>query len=124
MQNLTPGNTIHGIYSKNFREEWTQEEKDFYNNTLTWYEENYNLEPADEIALDRFLVNSIKAMRADSVGMDYAIQQKVSLRSFEEVAIRQAETLGINRKYRLSKQNTENPTNVDLNYLFDLGEES
>lgn len=123
MQNLTPGNKIHGIYSRNFREEWTEEEKDFYNNTLAWYQENYALEPADEIALDRFLVNSIKAMRVDSVGMDYAIKQKVSLRSFEEVAIRQAETLGINRKYRLSRGNVENPTGMNLSALFDFGGE-
>ncbi|MGE7864910.1 HGGxSTG domain-containing protein [Bacillus paramycoides] len=120
-ENLAKGRQpIHGIYSKKFLDEWTQEEKDFYHNTLEWYKEKYDLEPLDEVALDRFLVNSIKAMRVDSVGMNYAINLRVSLVDFEGKAIRQAETLGLNRKYRKSKENADNPSNVNVyNSLFD-----
>lgn len=121
--NLKKGHerTIHGIYSRKFLEEWTEEEQAFYDNTWSYYKENYDLEPVDEVALDRFLINSIKAMRVDSVGMNYATNLKVSLVDFEGKAIRQAETLGLNRKYRKSRDNTDNPNEVNLNALFDMG---
>ncbi|PEM89649.1 hypothetical protein CN558_04605 [Bacillus wiedmannii] len=121
--NLKKGHerTIHGIYSRKFLEEWTEEEQAFYDNTWSYYKENYDLEPLDEVALDRFLVNSIKAMRFDSVGMQYAINKKASSVDFEGTAIRQAETLGLNRKYRKSRDNTDNPNEVNLNALFDMG---
>ncbi len=121
--NLKKGHerTIHGIYSRKFLEEWTEEEQAFYDNTWSYYKENYDLEPLDEVALDRFLVNSIKAMRVDSVGMNYATNLKVSIVDFEGKAIRQAETLGLNRKYRKSRDNTDNPNELNLNALFDMG---
>ncbi|PEC20598.1 HGGxSTG domain-containing protein [Bacillus cereus] len=119
--NLKKGHekTIHGIYSRRFLEEWTEEEQAFYDNTWSYYKENYDLEPLDEVALDRFLINSIKAMRVDSVGMNYATNLKVSLVDFEGKAIRQAETLGLNRKYRKSRDNTDNPNEVNYAVLFD-----
>ncbi|EJQ53521.1 hypothetical protein IEQ_01019 [Bacillus cereus BAG6X1-2] len=119
--NLKKGHerTIHGIYSRKFLEEWTEEEQAFYDNTWSYYKGNYDLEPLDEVALDRFLVNSIKAMRVDSVGMNYATNLRVSLVDFEGKAIRQAETLGLNRKYRKSRDNTENPNEVNYAILFD-----
>ncbi|MGH0443665.1 HGGxSTG domain-containing protein [Bacillus mycoides] len=119
--NLKKGHdsTIHGIYSRKFLEEWTLEEQAFYDHTWSYYKENYDLEPLDEVALDRFLINSIKAMRVDSVGMNYATNLKVSLVDFEGKAIRQAETLGLNRKYRKSRDNTENPNEVNYAILFD-----
>jgi len=119
--NLKKGHekTIHGIYSRNFLEEWTEEERAFYDNTWIYYKENYDLEPLDEVALDRFLINSIKAMRVDSVGMNYATNLKVSLVDFEGKAIRQAETLGLNRKYRKSRDNSDNPSGVNYSLLFD-----
>ncbi|MES9699860.1 HGGxSTG domain-containing protein [Bacillus sp. JJ927] len=123
--NLKKGHekTIHGIYSRKFLEEWTPEEQTFYDNTWIYYKENYDLEPLDEVALDRFLINSIKAMRVDSVGMNYATNLKVSLVDFEGKAIRQAETLGLNRKYRKSRDNSDNPSGVNLiNTLFDIGD--
>ncbi|WP_377866425.1 HGGxSTG domain-containing protein [Bacillus sp. R86525] len=122
--NLKTGHerTIHGIYSRKFLEEWTEEEQAFYDNTWSYYKENYDLEPLDEVALDRFLINSIKAMRVDSVGMNYAINLKVSLVDFEGKAIRQAETLGLNRKYRKSRHNSDNPNEVNLLSLFDIDE--
>ncbi|PET97840.1 hypothetical protein CN527_18505 [Bacillus cereus] len=122
--NLKKGHekTIHGIYSRKFLEEWTEEEQAFYDNTWSYYKENYDLEPLDEVALDRFLVNSIKAMRVDSVGMNYATNLKVSLVDFEGKAIRQAETLGLNRKYRKSRDNSDNPNEVSILSLFDIDE--
>lgn len=122
--NLKKGHekTIHGIYSRKFLEEWTEEEQAFYDNTWSYYKENYDLEPLDEVALDRFLINSIKAMRVDSVGMNYATNLKVSLVDFEGKAIRQAETLGLNRKYRKSRDNSDNPNEVNILSLFDIDE--
>ncbi|PEA21235.1 hypothetical protein CON40_10730 [Bacillus cereus] len=119
--NLKKGHerTIHGIYSRKFLEEWTEEEQAFYDNTWSYYKENYDLEPLDEVALDRFLINSIKAMRVDSVGMNYATNLRVSLVDFEGKAIRQAETLGLNRKYRKSRDNSDNPNEVNYAFLFD-----
>jgi len=122
-ENLEKGRKpIHGIYSAKFLEEWTQEEEDFYNNTMQYYKDSYELEPLDEIQLDRLLINSIKAMRVDSVGMNYAINLKVSLADFEGKAIRLGETLGLNRKYRKSRENSDNPNTFNLNSLFDMGE--
>ncbi|MGG0454683.1 HGGxSTG domain-containing protein [Bacillus mycoides] len=119
--NLKKGHekTIHGIYSRKFLEEWTEEEQAFYDNTWIYYKENYDLEPLDEVALDRFLINSIKAMRVDSVGMNYATNLKVSLVDFEGKATRQAETLGLNRKYRKSRDNSDNPSGFNYAVLFD-----
>lgn len=69
--------------------------------------------------LDRYLVAMIKTRRVDSVGMDYALNRKVSHINFDQEAIRMAQELGLSRRYRLSKGNSENKSEVDLSVLFD-----
>ncbi|VXC60589.1 conserved hypothetical protein [Bacillus mycoides] len=119
LKNLTPGNYIHGIYKKTFREEWTPEERAYYNDFMSHYREEYQLSKMDEDMLDRYLVAMIKTRRVDSVGMKYAINRPASMLNFDQEAIRMAQELGLSRRYRLSKGNSENKTDVNWNLLFD-----
>lgn len=69
--------------------------------------------------LDRYLVAMIKTRRVDSMGMKYAINRPVSMLNFDQEAIRMAQELGLSRRYRLSKDNAKNKTEVDLSVFFD-----
>ncbi|MEK4577425.1 hypothetical protein [Bacillus sp. FSL R12-0074] len=119
LKNLTPGNYVHGIYTKTFREEWNPEEQAYYNDFMDHYQEEYELSKMDIDMLDRYLVAMIKTRRVDSVGMKYALNRPASMINFDQEAVRMAQELGLSRRYRLSKGNSENKSEVDLSVLFD-----
>ncbi|PEF45292.1 hypothetical protein CON22_17440 [Bacillus cereus] len=110
---------IHGIYSKNFRNSWTEEEQAYYDDLMSHYKEEYSLSKMDEDMLDRYLVAMIKTRRIDSVGMEYAINRSSSKMNFDQEAVRMAQELGLSRRYRLSKGNVENKSEFDVSVLFD-----
>ncbi|EEL40753.1 Uncharacterized protein BC141101_01402 [Bacillus toyonensis] len=109
----------HGIYSAKFRESWTLEEQAYYDDFMSHYQSEYELSKMDEDMLDRYLVAMIKTRRVDSMGMKYAINRPVSMLNFDQEAIRMAQELGLSRRYRLSKDNAKNKTEVDLSVFFD-----
>ena len=118
LKNLTPGNYIHGLYLKDFRADLTQEENQWYKEMFEHYKENYELDKLDLETLDLALINLIKARRKN-VNMAYAVGEKVSMVDFEARYLRQVDELGLSRKYRLSKNNSENKTEANWSLLFD-----
>ena len=52
--------------------------------------------------------------------MSYAVNEKVSMVDFENRAIKLLDDLGMSRKFKKSRENSSNSTNVNLfNSLFD-----
>ncbi|WP_026591423.1 hypothetical protein [Bacillus sp. UNC437CL72CviS29] len=114
---------VHGIYVKDFVADLTEEEKQWYRETFDHYNEKYELDKLDLETLDLALINLIKARRKNA-NMKYAVNEKVSMADFESRYIRLIDELGLSRKYRLSKSNVENPSDVNLSALFDFGGEN
>ncbi|MEK7021096.1 HGGxSTG domain-containing protein [Bacillus sp. FSL K6-6038] len=121
MANLNPrANLIHGAYSKEFKEMLSQGETDLYNGLMDYYIENYEVDPFNLVLVDRFAINTVKSMRMDS--KDFLRDSK-AYNDTEVKLIRFAESLGLNQKFKQSKEHKDNASKVDLNALFDMGNE-
>ncbi|MFZ7934893.1 HGGxSTG domain-containing protein [Bacillus thuringiensis] len=121
-ENLAKGRQpIHGLYQKDFLATLTEEEKDWYSDTMEWYKNNYeDLDPLDIAKLDLALINTLKSWRKNGKSMSYAVNEKVSMVDFENRAIKLLDDLGMSRKFKKSRENSSNSTNVNLyNQLFD-----
>ncbi|MGX5575920.1 HGGxSTG domain-containing protein [Bacillus toyonensis] len=121
-ENLEKGRQpIHGLYQKDFLATLTEEEKDWYSDTMQWYKDNYeDLDPLDISKIDLALINTLKSWRKNGKSMDYAVNERVSMADFESRMIRLLDDLGMSRKFRKSRDNASNSTNVNLyNSLFD-----
>ncbi|MCD4646335.1 hypothetical protein AR454_28650 [Bacillus mycoides] len=119
-ENLAKGRLpIHGLYQADFLANLTEEEKSWYSDNLEWYKENYDLDPLDITKLDLALINFIKSWRKNGRSMKYAVNEKVSMVDFENRAIKLLDDLGLSRKFRKSKENASNPTQINYNALFD-----
>ncbi|UFH99688.1 hypothetical protein [Bacillus toyonensis] len=119
LKNLTPGNYIHGLYLKDFKADLTEEEINWYDNLMEHYQENYSLDPLDIETLDLALVELIKSRRKNGNSMEYALNEKVSSVDFQNRYLKLIDSLGLARKYRLSKGNAENKSEIDLSMFFD-----
>ncbi|CAM4119813.1 hypothetical protein CN556_14885 [Bacillus wiedmannii] len=108
----------HGLYMKDFLSSLTEEEIVWYNENMEWYQENYDLDPLDVTKLDLALINFIKSWRKN-LNMKYAINEGVSKVDFENRAIKLLDDLGLSRKFRKSKENASNPTQINYLALFD-----
>ncbi|MCM2590481.1 hypothetical protein NDQ53_14355 [Rossellomorea marisflavi] len=119
LKNLNPkAKTIHGIYSKDFKETLTEEEVGFYNYSIDWFFENFKEDASSPVNLslfDRFIMNFIKQGRKDA--QDFLSDSK-TYNDFESKLIRFAETLGLNRKFEKSRENSSNSSNKDIALLF------
>ncbi|MGI8277448.1 HGGxSTG domain-containing protein [Bacillus mycoides] len=113
--------TIHGLYQKDFLASLTEEEKEWYGETMQWYKDNYDdLDPLDISKLDLALMNTIKSWRKNGKSMNYAVNEKVSMVDFENRAIKLLDDLGMSRKFKKSRENSSNPSHVNVyNSLFD-----
>ncbi|PGB54592.1 HGGxSTG domain-containing protein [Bacillus anthracis] len=120
MANLNPkASLIHGVYSKDFKDNLTQEETDLYNSLMEYYTDNYEIDPFNMVLVDRYAMNMIKTGRLDSKDFTRDSQQ---YNDFEIKMIRYVETLGLNNKFKQSKDNRNNPSEINLNALFDMGD--
>ncbi|MCP1162625.1 MULTISPECIES: HGGxSTG domain-containing protein [Bacillus] len=108
----------HGLYMKDFLSSLTEEEILWYNENMEWYQENYDLDPLDVTKLDLALINFIKSWRKN-LNMKYAINEGVNKVDFENRAIKLLDDLGLSRKFRKSKENASNPTQINYLALFD-----
>ena len=120
LANLNPkANTIHGIYSKEFKDMLTQEETELYN-LLMDYLDNYESDPFNMALVDRYALNLIKVARLDSKQF---LKDSQSYNDPETKLIRYIETLGLNNKFKMCKENKNNKgEDVNLNVLFDMGD--
>ncbi|MBP1970012.1 hypothetical protein J2Z83_002120 [Virgibacillus natechei] len=117
MANLSNKNSlIHGAYSKNFKDNLTKEEVGFYNATIDWFFENFetDTDPINLTLLDRFIINFLKQARKDSVDF---LSETQSYNDFEVKMIRFSESLGLNKKFKDSKENKDNTSQSDIALL-------
>ncbi|MCP1122942.1 hypothetical protein NKR74_06270 [Bacillus sp. 3103sda1] len=120
LANLNPkANLIHGVYSKDFKENLTQEEVELYNSLMEYYTDNYEVDPFNLALVDRYAMNMIKTARLDS--QDF-LRDSQQYNDFEVKMIRFVESLGLNNKFKQSKENKSNPSDINLNTLFDMGD--
>ncbi|MED4409029.1 HGGxSTG domain-containing protein [Bacillus licheniformis] len=116
LANLHPkARLIHGMYSKNI--EFTKEETEFYNETIEYFVENYpeDVDPINMSLLHRFAINHIKATRLESMNF---LKESRSNNSFEKLMQSFAQDLGLNKRYKDSKEHKNNPSNGDIALLF------
>lgn len=116
LANLHPkARLIHGMYSKNI--EFTKEETEFYNETIDYFVENYpeDVDPINLSLLHRFAINHIKTTRLESMNF---LKESRSHNSFEKLMQSFAQDLGLNKKYKDSKEHKDNPSNGDIALLF------
>lgn len=118
LANLNPkARLVHGMYSQEFKEKLTKEEVNFYNEMVDWFTESYpeDIDPINMSLLHRYGMNTIKTMRQESTDF---LKESRSQNSFERMMINFANELGLNKKYRDSKENKVNKQNADIALLF------
>ncbi|AWC27142.1 hypothetical protein CG478_000955 [Bacillus cytotoxicus] len=116
LANLHPkARLIHGMYSKNVQ--FTQEEAEFYNKTIEHFVENYpeDVDPINMSLLHRFAINHIKVTRQESTDF---LRESRSNNSFDKLMQSFAQDLGLNKRYKDSKEHKNNPSNGDIALLF------
>ncbi|WP_408010790.1 hypothetical protein ACJROX_10930 [Pseudalkalibacillus sp. A8] len=123
LANLNPkARLIHGMYSSELKEQFTKEEVEFYNDTIDWFAENYpeNVDPVNMNLLHRYAINTIKTMRQEATNF---LKESRSQNSFEKLMMSFSNDLGLNKRYKDSKENKANKDEFSLAMLFDMDEE-
>ncbi|MBO1511544.1 HGGxSTG domain-containing protein [Metabacillus bambusae] len=112
MANLEPkANLIHGVYSKDFKSMLTQEEVGLYNYIVNWFCDNFEVDPINLGLLDRYIMNQIKALRLDSIDF---LRESREYNDVEMKMLRFAESLGLNKRFKDSKENKDNVEKIDI----------
>ncbi|MCE7792309.1 hypothetical protein K8O68_07730 [Salipaludibacillus sp. CUR1] len=110
-------NMIHGIYSKDFKSTLTEAEVEFYNWSIDWFMEEHPeyVDPVNLTLFERYVMNRIKVARKD--GTDF-LGDSQSYNDSEVKMLRFSEVLGLNRKFKESKDNKDNTNNLGITALF------
>lgn len=121
LANLSPmANMIHGLYA---RFQFTEEESLFYVTMMSHYEQEYELDMANLMLLDRALRNFILNQRKEIAKAGEIVDESNSYNDYDTKFLRYMQALGFDRKFNMSKENKENKgDNVNLNVLFDMGD--
>ena len=108
LANLNPkARLVHGMYSEEFKSKFTKEEVEFYNEMINWFFETFpeDTDPVNVSLLSGYATTVIKKMRQEST--DFTRESR-SQNSFDRLMMSFANELGLNKKYRDSKQNKDN----------------
>jgi len=121
LANLSPqASMIHGLYA---RFQFTDEESMFYVAMMGHYEQEYELDMANMMLLDRAIRNFILNQRKEIAKAGEIIDESNSYNDYDTKFLRYMQALGFDRKFNMSKENKENKSdNVNLNVLFDMGD--
>jgi hypothetical protein len=106
---LMKGNThalTHGIYSNQLL---TPEEYDFYHNVMEMWTEEYNLDTANQLLLDRALRNYIKQARKDAMDFmdESGMNDKGVILDHDSKFQKYMDMLGLSRKFTISLKKEE-----------------
>ena len=108
-------NLIHGMYS---RFTMTLEENDFYVGFMNWYLEEYDLDPANMLMLDRALRNFILNQRKEVAEEGELLDESQSYNDYDTKFMRYIQALGLDRKFNVSKDHKDNKGGGDITMLF------
>lgn len=119
LANLSPqAAMIHGMYA---RFTFTAEEELFYTTMVQQYEANYELDLANLMLLDRALRNFILNQRKEIAEAGEQVDESNSYNDYDTKFLRYMQALGFDRKFNVSKEHKDNDKGVNLNMLFDMG---
>ncbi|MGG5739690.1 HGGxSTG domain-containing protein [Bacillus cereus group sp. IBL03679] len=122
LANLSPqANMIYGLYA---RFVMTDEERVFYGSMMESYEANYELDLANLMLLDRALRNFILNQRKEIAEAGEQVDESNSYNDYDTKFLRYMQALGFDRKFNVSKEHKDNDKGINLNMLFDMGDES
>ncbi|PDZ72474.1 hypothetical protein CN887_20815 [Bacillus pseudomycoides] len=111
----------HGVYSKNFVENLTEQELALYYSIIAEHSEDEDLQtPANQILLQRFAMDTLKLLRIEQYGKYGMMGETTAQTEISNRLIRLSESLGLNAKFTKQNKKSTNPV-VNLNQLFDLG---
>ncbi|MEC1866739.1 hypothetical protein [Bacillus paralicheniformis] len=108
LANLNPkARLIHGMYSKDFKDQFTKEEVEFYNETVEWFASEYpeSVDPVNMSLLHRYAINHIKTVRQEQANF---LKESRSQNSFEKLMRTFADDLGLTKKYKDSREHKDN----------------
>ncbi|PDZ11434.1 hypothetical protein CON70_11690 [Bacillus pseudomycoides] len=112
----------HGVYSKDFMENLTEEEIELYNYIIDLHSEDEDLQtPANRILLSKLAMDTVKMLRMET-NSKYGVLggETTALTEVSNRIIRLTESLGLNGRFLKQNKKEVNPT-INLNQLFDLG---
>jgi hypothetical protein len=116
LANLNPrARLIHGMYS---RFVMTQEEQDFYEGMMNYYIEELDLDPINILALDRALRNFILNQRKEIAEAGEIVDESQSYNDYDTKFMRWLQTLGLDRKFNISKDHKDNQGAGGIAMLF------
>ncbi|MBL5777008.1 hypothetical protein HV436_01490 [Bacillus sporothermodurans] len=116
LANLNPkANLIHGLYS---RFAMTVEEQSFYEGMMNHYIEELDLDPINILALDRALRNFILNQRKEVAEAGEMLDESESYNDYDTKFMRWMQTLGLDRKFNVSKDHKDNSSGADIALLF------
>lgn len=121
LANLNPqANIIHGAYSEQFQKNLTKEELELYTYLMNYFSEDLEInDPINLVLCQRFVINLLKQMRLETVSFT---AESRSYNDFDQKIVRFVETLGLNRRFKDSKEHKDNKDTPNLNMLFDFGD--
>jgi len=115
LEKLNPrARLIHGLYS---RFVMTQEEFEFYTWFMNYYCEKLDLDPANMLLLDRALRNFILNQRKEVAEAYELVEESNSYNDYDSKFLRYMQALALDRRFKESKDNKDNPSMVDLAVL-------
>jgi hypothetical protein len=116
LANLDPrARLIHGLYS---RFVMTKEEAEFYEGFMNYYIEELDLDPINILALDRALRNFILNQRKEIAEAGEVLDESESYNDYDTKFMRYMQTLGLDRKFNISKDHKDNANKGDIALLF------
>lgn len=116
LANLNPrARLIHGLYS---RFTMTAEEMEFYESMMNYYIEELDLDPINILALDRALRNFILNQRKEIAEAGEMLDESQSYNDYDTKFMRWLQTLGLDRKFNISKDHKDNNSGADIALLF------
>ncbi|PGD77087.1 hypothetical protein COM46_08605 [Bacillus pseudomycoides] len=110
----------HGVYSKNFLENLTEQELVLYYSIIAEHSEDEDLQtPANQILLQRFAMDTLKLLRIEQYGKYGMMGETTAQTEISNRLIRLSESLGLNAKFTKQNKKSTNPV-VNLNQLFNF----
>jgi hypothetical protein len=117
LANLNPrARLVHGMYSAFVM---TTDEQEFYTWFMNHYIETLDLDPMNILALDRALRNFILNQRKEIAEAGEIVDESNSYNDYDTKFMRYMQSLGLDRKFTLSKEHKDNTNSVtDIAMLF------
>lgn len=122
LANLNPrANIVAGLYA---RFVFTPEEETLYVGLMNHCIEAHDLDMMNIMLLDRAIRNMILNQRKEIAEAGEQVDESNSYNDYDTKFLRYMQALGFDRKFNVSKEHKDNDKGVNLNMLFDMGNDA